>query len=155
MVLKFFSKSYKGQLIHNRYICCSCYKTQICYTINKPQKVYACHCVHCLTDNNIYTVRENYMKPVIWVNIKRYEIHNEFNNEFIKLKWKKYTPFAKRGYCTYCNDLLIIDYKLSKYIHDNNITPTADLFCKRKDHCLTNKNLTNWFSILSYHYIYN
>ena len=151
MVFKFFSSKYKNKILHNRYIGCSCYKTQICYTNKNPDKIYACHCARCINDNNIYGECQTMDKPVIWVNIKNYEVHNEFTNEYItKIKWIRSSIFAKRGYCSSCNDILLIDYFFTQYIHDANITPKIDIFCYNKDKQLTDRHLNSWFEFYFY-----
>lgn len=154
MKTTFFSKSHKSQLVHNRYICCSCYKTQICYTLKNRNNIYACHCDKCIHDTNIYSQFENRERPAIWCQIKKYEIHNEFNDEEVQLNWKRSSPCSHRGYCKHCNDLLLIDYGVNQYIHDINMTPTVDIFCKKRGNQITNCNLSNWISILLFHYLH-
>ena len=155
MVFNFFNskQKYKNQLIHNRYISCSCYKTQICYTLTDSNKVFACHCSRCINDNNIYSCRDNAQKPIIWVPIKNYDIHNEFTNNLkTTIKWSKSSFFAKRGYCPYCNEILFIKYPFTKYIQDINLSPTIDIFCNSRNKLITNKCLNSWPKIFLYKY---
>lgn len=149
---KFSYFFHKNNLVHNRYVCCSCYKTQICYTNHHNRKVYACHCNRCIADNNIYSDSDNNKIPVICVNMKKYEIHNELSDEHINIKWKKSSLFSRRGYCHHCNDLLIIDYYFTQYIHDKNIVPNADLFCSDSQFKITDRHYNNWINLLFFHY---
>jgi len=140
------------RLYNSRYISCSCYKTQICYYVKDSNKVYACHCSKCILDNDIYNDNINRI-PIVWVNIRNYDLVNEFAGEFIQnnnyndndnndnndLLWIKTGCFSKRGYCKYCKDIMLIDYYLTKYIKDMNIVPVADLYCYDSTKQLTNK----------------
>ena len=140
------------RLYNSRYISCSCYKTQICYYVKDSNKVYACHCSKCILDNDIYNDNINRI-PIVWVNIRNYDLVNEFAGEFIQndnhdnhdnhLLWIKTGCFSKRGYCKYCKDIMLIDYYLTKYIKDMNIVPVADLYCYDSTKQLTNKCYNN------------
>ena len=151
MVFNFFSSKHKKKLLHNRYIGCSCYKTQICYTNKNLDQIYACHCARCINDNNIYAGHNVTDKPVIWVSLRNYEIHNEFINECTeKIKWQRSSIFARRGYCSSCNDILLIDYFFTQYIHDANIPPKFDTFCYNKNKQLTDRCVNSWFKLHFY-----
>ena len=52
----------KDKLIQNilmHHSICSCYATQIDYTIQNYNNIYACHCFQCLKDNNCMGYSDN------------------------------------------------------------------------------------------------
>ena len=148
------------------YVTCSCYKTQLMYTIQNPKMVYACHCTICIKENLNNRTRYFTKCPIIWVNIKDFFITNEFTNDVTdiglseesnkmnKIKWKKTGLFSKRGYCKFCDETLLLIYfsylpfLRSIYICNNNATPYVDLHCKNKNLRLTNKSFNSYNSYL-------
>jgi hypothetical protein len=141
----FFHNDKKDFLLYH-YIVCSCYETHIKYNIKNSNKICACHCNKCIEDNTINTYNNilNNDIPVIWVNAKNYNINNG------NITWKKTGIFSKRGYCSKCNNILIIDYYFRKYVHDINIAPKIDIFCYNKNKQITQKCFNSWFKILLY-----
>ena len=128
----------------NQHSICFCYATQIDYTIKNYNYVYACHCFECLRDNNNAGYSANQSEninnvPIIWVNAKKYIVHNK------KLRWKRSSIIAKRGYCPCCNDILVIDYYFRKYVKDMSKIPKADLFCSNKARQVSAKSYSSLF----------